>query len=129
MRWQSKNSLRIENARLQAQAEGYTIRLRELQTYVTRLESLVEHERDRIDAERSRADRSSDALLQQNGIAPVSEIGVRKAEEDNEEAAEKFEEAKKRIGEFYAENIDDIDSDSEISPEIKAMLAEVKSVI
>jgi len=129
MRWQTKNSLRVDIARLQAQLEGMTLQLRQRDEYITKLERLLEHERERIDFERNRADRANDLVLQQNGLPPITELGVQKSEASAEEAAKEMKELRERVGNFYADAIDDIDSDEMISPEIKAILSGVKEVL
>jgi|SRR6185369_3400046 len=129
MRWITKSQLRIDIARLQAQLEGMTLQLRQREEYITKLEHLLDHERDRIDAERNRADRASDALLQQNGIAPITELGVAKSEASNEAAQAEMQELRDRVGQFYAESLDDLESDAEISPEIKVILMGVQKDI
>src|SRR5690348_14579232 len=118
--WITKSQLRVDIARLQAQLEGMTVRLRERDAYVTKLERLLDNEHNRVEAERQRADRAGDALLQQNGIGPISSLGVEKSEASNAEADKEMKELQDRVAQFYADSIDDAEPDSAISPEIKA---------
>jgi hypothetical protein len=46
--------------------------LRAAKDYAAKCERLIEHERERIDAERDRADRIADSLFQSNGLPPLA---------------------------------------------------------
>lgn len=63
---QEADSLRAEIARLNA--------------YILKCENLIDHERERIEAERVRADLLGDSLLAQNGLPVVSQTGRREEE-------------------------------------------------
>lgn len=129
MRWVTKNSLRCDLARLQAQLEGMTIQLRQREEYIAKLERLVDKERDRIDAERNRSDRATDALLQQNGVAAITDLGVETSEASKEAADEEMKGFRERMGNMYAESFDDIESDEMISSEVRAVLTGIEEVI
>lgn len=129
MRWQTKNALRCDLARLQAQNEGLTVQLRQRDEYITKLERLLDVERDRVLAERERADRAGDALLQQNGVAAISSLGVAQSKAAQEEADAEMKRFRETVGHIYAESLDDLQPDSEQSDEIKTILQGVKEAI
>lgn len=52
--------------------QALTAELRAAKEYSAKCERLLDHERERIDAERERADRIADSLFQSNGLPPTS---------------------------------------------------------
>lgn len=97
--------------------------------YARKCEALIEHERARIDAERERADRTTDALLQQNGL-PATTATVRHEQQiADDEATEKRKDYAKELIEIYGESMDDLLEDEvEPLPEpIQAVAAELTS--
>lgn len=129
MRWVTKGQLKVDLAIARTEAQSYLTQLRSAQEIIAKLERMIDHEREYIDAERRRADRASDAVLQQNGLPPVTDTVVNALDAEKDASEKKYADAQRRNAEFYAESLDDVESDSEISPEIKAMLSEVKEVI
>jgi len=95
--------------------------------YIAKLERLLDHERERIEAERERADRATDSLLLQNGTPPVTAIGNResRAIEEKREEAEKT--VREQIADIYRETTatyyDDLGR--ELPEELRAPAAEL----
>jgi len=80
--------------------------LREKDEYIAKLERLIDHERSRIDDERERADRATDALLLQNGTPPVTATGRRDTEAQEEKRAEAEKDYFEQLAEISRESID-----------------------
>ncbi len=84
--------------------------------YSKKCEALIEHERERIDAERERADRLADTVLQSNGLPAVSTT-VRKEEAAIEAKAEvRRTDFAKELLEIYGETETELLEDGEIEP-------------
>jgi bacterioferritin (cytochrome b1) len=107
MKWVTKATLRAELAAANAE-------LRYLRDAVTKLERLVDHEREVINSERARADRAADALLQQNGLPPVTDLVVGESKLAAQDAKDKFSEQQKILEQLYAESLDAVDSDEKL---------------
>ena len=87
--------------------------------YARKAEALIDHERARIDAERERADRTSDALLQSSGLPPVSTTVVTEVRAEEKIRAEKLEDYTKMLQSIYDETETDmIEDGAEPLPEI-----------
>jgi hypothetical protein len=97
--------------------------------YIRKCEALIEHERSRIDAERERADRTTDALLQQNGLPATTATVRRELEIAEAEANEKRADYQKELYEIYGESMDDLIDDGvePLSEPIQAVAAELTS--
>lgn len=74
-----------------------------LNGYIAKLERLLDHERERIEFERERADRATDALLLQNGTPAVTAIGHREIQAAEKERKEKDDDFRKQIADIYRE--------------------------
>jgi hypothetical protein len=84
--------------------------------YAAKCEALIEHERERIDMERERADRIADSVFQQNGLAPASATVVREMEAAEKISAGKREDHLKELLEIYGEMESDLADEGEAAP-------------
>jgi hypothetical protein len=69
---------------------------------------LVDHERERIDGERERADRIADSLFVSSGLPPASSAGVAEAKAVEVESKIVREDALKEMAEIFQESFDEI---------------------
>ena len=101
--------------------------LREKDEYIAKLERLIDHERSRIDDERERADRATDALLLQNGTPPVTATGRRDTEAQEEKRAEAEKDYFEQLAEISRESIDTHYDELglELPPELQEAAAEL----
>ena len=76
--------------------------------YARKCEKLVDHERERIDGERERADRIADSLFVSSGLPPASSTGVAETKAEAAKSAIIREDAMKEMAEVFAESWDDI---------------------
>ena len=76
-----------------------------------KLERLIDHERERIDAERERADRIADSLFQSNGLPPTSVTVVREQKAVEAAHSDKLAEQMKQLLEIYDETENDLVED------------------
>ena len=95
--------------------------------YIAKLERLLDHERSRIDDERERADRATDALLLQNGTPPVTATGRRDTEAQEEKRAEAEKDYFEQLAEISRECVDTHYDDLglELPPELQEAAAEL----
>ena len=95
--------------------------------YIAKLERLLDHERSRIDDERERADRATDALLLQNGTPPVTATGRRESEAQEEKRAEAEKDYFEQLAEISRETVDTHYDDFglELPPELQEAAAEL----
>jgi hypothetical protein len=82
--------------------------LRAAKEYAAKCERLIEHERERIDLERERADRIADGRFQADGLAPVSETVLREQRAQETAATEKRTDYMKELMEIYGETESDL---------------------
>ena len=82
--------------------------LRATKEYVAKCERLIEHERERIDSERERADRIADSLFQSQGLPPTSVTVVAEQKAEQEVAAGKRVDYMKELLEIYSEAESDL---------------------
>lgn len=88
--------------------------------YAAKCERLVEHERERIDAERERADRIADSLFQSNGL-PATSVTVLQEQKAAEDAATtKREDYMKELSEIYGETESDLAEEEEPVETVKS---------
>jgi len=92
------------NLRISAQ-EKEIARLTE---YVAKCERLIEHERERIDSERERADRTTDALLQQSGLPATSTTVLTEQKAKAAETKIAVDEHMKQLAEIYGEQMEEL---------------------
>jgi hypothetical protein len=85
--------------------------LRAARDYAAKCERLIEHERERIDAERDRADRIADSLFQSNGLPPTSATVVREQKTVDSAHADKLADQMKQLMEIYDETENDLVED------------------
>lgn len=85
----------------------FSERLADARAENAKLTRLVEYWQERADAERIRADRQLDGLLQQNGLAPVSETTHREIRERKEANADEIAKQDKYLTEMFAETTND----------------------
>ena len=78
------------------------------ETYAKKCEALLDHERERIDNERERADRIADSLFVSSGLPPASSTGVAETKAEAAKSAIIREDAMKEMAEVFAESWDDI---------------------
>lgn len=124
MPWITKTKLRIELAVELTKNASLQREIDRLQAYIVKCENLIDHERERVNDERERADRVNDALLQQNGL-PASTSTVRAEQAEIQSKIEDaFEKQRQEFNEIYAETIEDTitDSDLSLSQEVQDLL-------
>lgn len=105
---------RLTDARIAAlEAE-----LKAAKEYIGKCERLIEHERERIDAERERADRIADSLFQSSGLPATSATVIAEQKHAEFEAADKREDYMKQLADIYGETMDEmIEDGAEPMPE------------
>ena len=75
--------------------------------YARKCEKLVDHERERIDGERERADRIADSLFVSSGLPPASSAGVAEAKAVEAESKIVREDALKEMAAIFQESWDE----------------------
>lgn len=93
--------------------------------YSAKCERLIEHERERIDSERERADRIADSVFQSNGLPATSATVIQEQRAAEAIAADKRTDYTKQLFEIYGEMESDL-LDDEVEP-LPEMLAETFS--
>src|SRR5580658_1235072 len=89
--------------------------------YARKAENLLQHERDRIDSERERADRIADSLFQSQGLPPTSTTVVTEVKAAEKVSADKLERYMAELSEIYADQEDELLQDgAEPLPEVIA---------
>ena len=78
------------------------------ETYAKKCEALLDHERERIDNERERADRIADSLFVSSGLPPASSTGVAEAKSIEAESKIVREDALKEMAAIFAESWDEV---------------------
>ena len=84
--------------------------------YSQKCERLLEHERERIDMERERADRIADSVFQANGLSPASATVVREQEAAEKISAGKRDDHMKELLEIYGEMETDLAEEGDVEP-------------
>ena len=77
------------------------------ETYAKKCEALLDHERERIDNERERADRIADSLFVSSGLPPASSTGVAEAKSIEAESKIVREDALKEMAAIFQESWDE----------------------
>lgn len=100
--------LRESEIALQAQLTetriaSLAVELRTAKEYAAKCEHLIEHERERIDIERERADRIADGRFQAEGLPAVSETVLREQKAAEDVAAIKRTDYMRELMEIYGE--------------------------
>ena len=94
---------------------------RAAEEYARKAEYLLQHERDRIDSERERADRIADSLFQSQGLPPTSTTVVTEVKAAEKVSADKLEKYMAELSEIYADQEDEFLQDgAEPLPEVIA---------
>ena len=94
---------------------------RAAEEYTRKAENLLQHERDRIDSERERADRIADSLFQSQGLPPTSTTVVTEVKAAEKVSADKLEKYMAELSEIYADQEDELLQDgAEPLPEVIA---------
>jgi hypothetical protein len=94
---------------------------RAAEEYARKAENLLQHERDRIDSERERADRIADSLFQSQGLPPTSTTVVTEVKAAEKVSADKLERYMAELSEIYADQEDELLQDgAEPLPEVIA---------
>ena len=94
---------------------------RAAEEYARKAENLLQHERDRIDSERERADRIADSLFQSQGLPPTSTTVVTEVKAAEKVSADKLEKYMAELSEIYADQEDELLQDgAEPLPEVIA---------
>ena len=78
------------------------------ETYAKKCEALLDHERERIDNERERADRIADSLFVSSGLPPASSTGVAEAKSIEAESKIVREDALKEMAAIFQESWDEV---------------------
>jgi hypothetical protein len=105
---------------------GVAAELAAAKTYIAKCENLIEHERERIDGERERADRIADSLFQSNGL-PATSVTVREEQAAQEViAGGKRKDHLAELMEIYGETESELSEDgAEPIPEAVVEIAKV----
>lgn len=106
---ESEIALQTQLTELRIQA--LTAELCAAKEYSAKCERLLDHERERIDAERERADRIADSLFQSSGLPPTSSTVLQEQRSADAEAALKRTDYMKELMEIYNETENDLVED------------------
>lgn len=71
-----ESELRLMQAMADGELKQAIARAMVAEEYAAKWEKIVNHERERIDSERERADRIADSLFQSSGLPPVSPLVI-----------------------------------------------------
>ena len=91
-----------------SQLEALRSELVSAREYAVKCERLIEHERERIDQERERADRIADSILQSNGLPPISATVIHEQQEQDKILAGRRADYLRQMDEIYGESIDEL---------------------
>ena len=103
-----ENEYRMEMSLRDMEVSNARARATTAEEYAHKCESLLDHERARIDSERERADRIADSLFVSSGLPPASSTGVSEAKAIEAEAKIVKEDALKEMAEIFQETWDDV---------------------
>ena len=107
-----------------SQLEALRSELVSAREYAAKCERLIEHERERIDQKRERADRIADSILQSNGLPPISATVIHEQQEQDKILAGQRADYLKQMDEIYGESIDDLFEDgAEPVPDVVVEIA------
>ena len=87
--------------------------------YAKKCEALLDHERERIDNERERADRIADSLFVSSGLPPASSTGVAEAKAIEAESKIVRADAMKEIADIFAESWDDVTMEEALQEDVQ----------
>lgn len=107
----------LERSAYEARISAQDKEIERLTEYVARCERLIEHERERIDAERERADRMVDAYLQQNGLPATSSTVLTEQKAKEIEHKEAMDDHMKQLAEIYGEQMEELAEEGLTVPE------------
>ncbi|HEY6766634.1 MAG TPA: hypothetical protein VI386_17885 [Candidatus Sulfotelmatobacter sp.] len=117
--------LALQKQLVETQIDGLRAELAAAKEYARKCEALIEHERERIDSERERADRIADSLFQANGLPATSETVLREERAAETVAGEKRQDYMKELLEIYGETESELVEDgAEPLPEPLANLVQ-----
>lgn len=105
------SELALRDQLTEAKLAALAAELVAVKAYVAKCERLIEHERTQIDAERQRADRIADALLQSNGLPPASVTVVAEQKAADKIADDKRVDYMKQLLEIYSETEEELTED------------------
>ncbi|MFZ3276597.1 MAG: hypothetical protein WA182_06800 [Candidatus Sulfotelmatobacter sp.] len=91
------------------------------QAYARKCESLLDHERERIDSERERADRIADSLFQSQGLPATSSTVIAEQAVISAESKLKQEDYLAQLQEIYSETENDMIEEGD-EPIIEAVM-------
>jgi hypothetical protein len=103
-----ESELAVKEQLHEARLEALRAELYAAKQYATKAENFLDHERERIDAERERADRMADNIFQQNGLPPVSPVVLAEERQANEVSKKNIEDYQKQVAEIFGETLDDL---------------------
>jgi hypothetical protein len=115
---QALNDTRLES--LQNQLDAARV-------YARKCESLLDHERERIDSERERADRIADSLFQSQGLPATSTTVIAEQREVSEKTKVAQEDYQKMLQEIYSETESDM-MEEEAEPIIAAVMETTRTI-
>ena len=104
----SANEYRMEMNLRDMEVKNANARAAAAEEYAGKCERLLDHERERIDCERERADRIADSLFASSGLPPASSAGVAEAKSIEAESKIVREEALKEMAAIFAESWDEV---------------------
>lgn len=107
----SAGEIALHEKLTEARIAGLESQLKAALEYVAKCERLIEHERERVEKEQSRADRIADSVFQSNGLPAVSDEVRREQKAAEETAHEKQQDYRKELLEIYGESMDDLVED------------------
>ena len=77
--------------------------------YTAKAEAFLDHERERIDAERERADRMADNIFQANGLPAVSPTVLAEEREATKTTQKNIEDYRKQVEEIFGETLEELE--------------------
>jgi hypothetical protein len=104
-----ESELALQSQLTETRIASLAASLRETQRYAEKCEALLDHERERIDSERERADRIADSLFQNQGLPAVSPMVLGEQRAEAQMADKNREDYRKQLDEIFGETLSDLE--------------------
>lgn len=119
-----ESELALQTQLTEFRIQALTAELRAAKEYSAKCERLLDHERERIDSERERADRIADSLFQFNGLPATSTTVIAEQKATEASAATKRTDYMQQLLEIYGETESELVEDG--AEPLPAELAEAR---
>lgn len=107
----SESELALRAQLAEARIAALESELKASKEYSAKCERLLDHERERIDSERERADRIADSLFQSSGLPATSATVIHEQQAAEAAATVKRDDYMKELMEIYGETESDLAED------------------